>query len=122
MIRAAALALALCATAAAAQEAPSGLVEAPGAYLRGLDKVAGAASDITLDVGQVVAYGRLDVALNACRYPADDPASNAYAQLRITSRETGEVYFDGWMIAGSPALSALDHPSYDVWVMRCKID
>lgn len=122
MIRAACLALALAATAAAAQDAPAGLAEAPGAYLRGLDKVAGAPSDITLGVGQTVAYGRVDVALKACRYPSDDPASNAYAQLRITSRETGEVFFDGWMIAGSPALSALDHPRYDVWVMRCKID
>jgi hypothetical protein len=23
------------------------------------------------------------------------------------------------MVASSPALSALDHPRYDVWVMRC---
>ncbi|MCW8843320.1 MAG: DUF2155 domain-containing protein, partial [Rhodobacteraceae bacterium] len=28
--------------------------------------------------------------------------------------------FQGWMIASSPALSALDHPRYDVWVLRCK--
>lgn len=122
MIRAAALALMLSAAAGAAQEAPSGLAEAPGAYLRGLDKVAGAASDITLGVGQTVSYGRVDVTLKACRYPADDPASNAYAQVRITSPESGETYFDGWMIAGSPALSALDHPRYDVWVMRCKTE
>jgi hypothetical protein len=23
------------------------------------------------------------------------------------------------MVASSPALSALDHPRYDVWVLRC---
>ena len=28
--------------------------------------------------------------------------------------------FSGWMIASSPALNALDHARYDVWVMRCK--
>jgi len=27
--------------------------------------------------------------------------------------------FKGWMIASSPALNALDHPRYDVWVLRC---
>lgn len=121
MIRAALLAL-LLPVAAMAQEAPSGLAEAQGAYLRGLDKIAGAASDITLGVGQTVAFGRVDVTLKDCRYPSEDPASNAYAHLVITSREDGKTYFDGWMIADSPALSALDHPRYDVWVMRCKID
>ena len=27
--------------------------------------------------------------------------------------------FKGWMFASSPALSALDHPRYDVWVLSC---
>jgi hypothetical protein len=27
--------------------------------------------------------------------------------------------FSGWMVASSPALSALDHPRYDVWVLNC---
>ncbi|HBK91552.1 MAG TPA: hypothetical protein DDZ68_07785 [Parvularcula sp.] len=28
--------------------------------------------------------------------------------------------FSGWMFASSPALSALQHPVYDVWVIDCK--
>ena len=28
--------------------------------------------------------------------------------------------FTGWMFASSPALSALEHPVYDVWVIDCK--
>ena len=27
--------------------------------------------------------------------------------------------FSGWMFASSPGLSALEHPVYDVWVIRC---
>ena len=27
--------------------------------------------------------------------------------------------FTGWMFASSPALSALEHPVYDVWVIDC---
>ena len=27
--------------------------------------------------------------------------------------------FSGWMFASSPALSALEHPVYDVWVIDC---
>ena len=34
--------------------------------------------------------------------------------------ETSETpLFSGWMLASSPALSALDHPRYDVWVLSC---
>lgn len=108
--------------AALAQELPEGLAEAPGAHLRGLDKVAGAASDITLSVGQSIDYGSLSVRLVGCRYPADDPASNAYAYLEITDKALAQVVFSGWMIAQNPALSALDHQRYDIWALRCKID
>ena len=32
------------------------------------------------------------------------------------------VLFSGWMFASSPALSALEHPVYDVWVIDCQLD
>ena len=32
----------------------------------------------------------------------------------------GENIFRGWMFASSPALNALEHPVYDVWVIDCK--
>lgn len=28
--------------------------------------------------------------------------------------------FSGWMFASTPGLSALEHPVYDVWVIRCR--
>jgi|GEM_PF-1227679 len=31
----------------------------------------------------------------------------------------GENIFRGWMFASSPALNALEHPVYDVWVIDC---
>ena len=31
----------------------------------------------------------------------------------------GQTVFSGWMFASSPALSALEHPVYDVWVVDC---
>lgn len=30
-----------------------------------------------------------------------------------------ELLFSGWMFSSSPGLSALEHPVYDVWVIRC---
>lgn len=113
LIAAAALALA---GAAAAQEVAS----APGAILRALDKVSGVTEDIALASGQSQVFGRLEVRVDDCRYPVDDPASNAFAHLTIIDRRQGKAEFDGWMVAASPALSALDDPRYDVWLLRCK--
>ena len=45
----------------------------------------------------------------------------AEAHLTIVDASAPQPVFDGWMIASSPALSALDHPRYDVWVMRCDV-
>lgn len=90
-----------------------------GAVLRTLDKKEGATRDIELRSGETATLNRMDITLRECRYPADDPAGEAYAFLVIRDREESETAFDGWMLATSPALNPLDHPRYDVWVLRC---
>ncbi len=115
-MRALALAVLLAGAPAGAQEAVS---SAPGAVLRELDKLTGSVRDAPLRVGETAALGRLRVTLGACRYPRDNPSGNAYAYLVIRDAESETPVFEGWMIASSPALNALDHPRYDVWVMRC---
>ncbi|WP_254655489.1 DUF2155 domain-containing protein [Roseobacter sp. MED193] len=90
------------------------------AVLRGLDKVNGHHTDIEVQIGGSAEIYGLIVTLTECRYPAANPTGDAYAYLTIRDPLNGEVFFDGWMIASSPALSALDHARYDVWVIRCK--
>lgn len=92
---------------------------APGGVLRWLDKVTGETADIELSNGQAAVSGLLTIQLDECRYPVDNPASNAYAHLTISDTDHKEPIFSGWMVAATPALSALDHPRYDVWPLRC---
>lgn len=115
MIRVLLLAATLAAPAAAQEVA-----RADGAMLRGLDKISGRTTDMPVMVGEAVRYGRLQVRLGECRYPAGDPSSDAYAQLTITDVSQNVTLFSGWMIASSPALSALDDARYDVWVISCQ--
>ncbi|ARU01342.1 DUF2155 domain-containing protein [Yoonia vestfoldensis] len=105
----------LLAAPAAGQQMLSGI----GAEIRILDKLTGAVTDLALRNGQSDAFGALSVTLNDCRYPADHVASDGYAALMIHSRNQVTPVFAGWMLASSPALNALDHPRYDVWVLRC---
>lgn len=97
------------------------LAEAPGAQLRVLDKLTGEVQDITLGRGQSTVTGRLTVQLDSCRSPADNTTAEAEAHLTILDMASSEPAFAGWMLANAPALSALDHPRYDVWVLRCDV-
>lgn len=94
-------------------------VEADRVMLRGLDTLNGTARDIELRVGETVRYGHLEVSVDTCRVPRSDPSGDAYVFIRIRDIREAEPRFSGWMFASSPALSALDHPRYDVWVESC---
>ena len=115
MIRALAMLLAF-ASPAMAQEVTLG----EGVILRALDKVTGDVSDLELPQGTSINYGRLQITTGECRFPTGNPAGDAYAFLQIRDNLADDVMFEGWMIASAPALNALDHARYDVWVLRCK--
>lgn len=105
---------------ALAQSAAGNIASGDGALLRGLDKISGTTTELALRLGETVIYGRMAITLIACRYPADNPEAEAYAFLDIIEQTRGELLFRGWMIASSPALNALDHARYDVWVIGCQ--
>ncbi len=105
-----------------ADGAAAEVASAPGAILRTLDKMTGRSMDVEVDVGGTESFGRLVITLADCRYPTEDPASNAYALIEILERGKEGRAFSGWMIANAPALNPLDHPRYDVWVLRCRFE
>ena len=92
------------------------------AVMRGLDRLAGASEDIILTTGETSQFGALTITMDDCRYPKGNPSGDAFVSLSIVDSKTGKSAFDGWMIASSPALNAMDHPRYDVWAIRCKLD
>ena len=125
---AATLAAALLAAAAQAAAAQSPRISntqltllAEVVSLRGLDTLNGTTQDITLRVGETGRFGNLEITADTCRIPEDDPQADAYAFLRIRDLREDAPRFSGWMFASSPALSALDHSRYDVWVLSCSM-
>lgn len=111
------LCLSVMALSARAQEPTD---KGTGVILRGLDKVNGTTSDLEMRIGGTSTLGRLQIDLGECRYPEGDPSGDAYAFVTIRDSEHVEPLFSGWMVASAPALNALDHPRYDIWVLRCK--
>jgi len=93
------------------------------AILQGLDKVTGRVVTIEAPVGAPVHFGTLEIIVRTCRKrpPEELPESAAFLDIwEIRSGEAAASLFRGWMFASSPALSALEHPVYDIWVLDCE--
>lgn len=101
------------------QNVISDLVQSDHAELLFLDRLNGAVQSLFVDVGETVHVEYLDITVQACMVPADDAASDAVIYLTIQDVRQEAPSFQGWMIASSPALSALEHQRYDVWALRC---
>lgn len=99
-----------------AEEAAS----ARGGVVRVLDKISGQVTDLDIASGDTGLVDALSVTLLDCRYPVSNPAGDAFVLLSIRIRDPDPV-FQGWMIASAPAVSAMEHPRYDVWALRCNI-
>ena len=93
------------------------------AVLQGLDKVTARVSTLSAPVGATVRFGTLEVIVRHCdkRPPEEPPESAAFVDIwQARSGESSASLFRGWMFASSPALNALEHPVYDIWVLDCE--
>ena len=103
--------------------ASAGMIEYPSVKLQALDKATARTITMEAKVGDTIEYGSIFIKIQACRKaaPLDKPESASFLQIWEVplNSEKSEWVFSGWMFASSPALSAMDHPVYDVWVLDC---
>lgn len=98
----------------------SNTVPQPFAMLRGLDKVSGRVTDLKAPVGVAINYERLTIRVDVCRASPPEESDDAFAFMQVQDSMTGEdIVYSGWMFSASPALSAMDHQRYDIWVLSC---
>ena len=98
-------------------------VEKPIAVLRALDKVTARVEELEVPIGRPYKFGTLIIIVRGCRVtpPEDQPEAAAFLEIGEFKPGTTETpVFRGWMFASSPALSALEHPVYDIWVTGCR--
>lgn len=93
------------------------------AILRGVDKITGRVSTMQAVIGEKIEFGHLTIRVEKCytRPPEETPENSAFLTIteKKTDGTTAEV-FTGWMFSSNPALSAMEHAEYDVWVIGCK--
>ncbi len=103
---------------------PGTMLDQPVAMLQALDKVTGRSRRLTVHVGQAGTFGTLSILVDTCRKapPEDQPEAAAFLKITDGKSDPPVVAFSGWMFASSPALSAMDHPVYDISVVDCISD
>lgn len=98
------------------------MIDYPTVKLQSLDKATARTMTFEARVGSTIKFGPLYIKVNACRKssPLEEPESASFLQIwEVTKNDQANWLFSGWMFASSPALSAMDHPIYDVWVLDC---
>ncbi len=93
------------------------------ALLQGLDKITARISTFEAPLGEAVRFGTFEIIARACqkRPPEEPPESTAFLEIVDIRPDSPSIpLFTGWMFASSPAVSAVDHPVYDVWVIDCR--
>ena len=125
MLLAAALGLGLASwgTPGVAQETAQGAPGRLGAVLQGLNKTTARVSPIEAPLDRLVRFGTLEIVARAChkKPPTETPESAAFLEIVDIRPDSPAVpVFTGWMFASSPAVSALEHPVYDIWVVDCR--
>ena len=95
----------------------------PVAAFSGLDKITGRITEFDVYVDETVQFGALQLTPRACytRPPSQKQRTSVFLEVDQVSLK-GDVVriFTGWMFADSPALNAIDHAVYDVWLIDCK--
>jgi hypothetical protein len=98
-------------------------ISEPVAFLQGLDKITARVSKFETPVGTPVRFGTLSIRVRDCEKnpPEEEPESAAFVEIdEVRPGEARTRLFSGWMFASNPALSALEHPVYDVNLLDCK--
>lgn len=101
---------------------PAAAIPMDTVLLQGLDKITARVSEIKVPVGGTVTFGALQITARACDKHPPEEAPEAAAFLEVIETKPDETpveRFKGWMFASSPALSALEHPVYDLIVLDC---
>ncbi len=117
--------LGLAMTLSALGPAAADKLKHPVAVFSGLDKITGRIITFEVGANETVQFGSLQITERVCysRPPTETPQTDTFVEIdNIDANNDYKRVFTGWMFAGSPSLHALDHPVYDIWLLRCKGD
>ena len=117
----------LCLACGAASPQTTVWLDGRVATMQALDKITARISTLSAAVGEAQRFGTLEVIVQRCAFhpPEETPENAAFVVIRDLGYDptvTPAEVFSGWMFSSSPAISALEHPVYDITLLACSVD
>jgi hypothetical protein len=88
--------------------------------LQALDKVMARSVSLSGKVGEALHFGTLTILVTSCMARPPDQRQDYAAAMTIADSQPDGPGFKGWMFAGEPELSMLQHPLYDIRLTACR--
>lgn len=97
-------------------------IAANTARMQAMDKITGRVSEIDVPVGGLANFGTFSILVRKCvtKSPEEAPENTAFVDVVDNYQTDNPVnIFKGWMFSSTPALNAVEHPIYDIWLLKC---
>ena len=89
----------------------------------GLDKITAKTSNITINLGETIIFGQLEIKVLKCGKVGVENKNDsvAYVQVKDISKNQNEkiFIFNGWTFSSDPSLAPFDHAIYDLQLVSC---
>lgn len=99
-------------------------IDGKSVVVQGLDKITARITTLTTSINAPLRFGTLELTVNRCAFrPPEEPPENV-AFLTVFDRGhdpslAPKPVFAGWMFSSSPAVSSMEHPVYDITLIKC---
>ncbi|MGB2235964.1 MAG: DUF2155 domain-containing protein, partial [Candidatus Puniceispirillum sp.] len=98
-------------------------IDGKSVVVQGLDKITARITTLTTSIDAPLRFGTLELTVNRCAFrPPEDPPENvAFLTIFDQGHDPSlapKPVFAGWMFSSSPAVSAMEHPVYDITLLK----
>ena len=97
-------------------------IDCSSVLLRSVDKITGRTNTIEARIGETLNMGNLKITPERClkKPPEEMPENAAFLMIEENTKDDDlSTVFNGWMFSSNPAISAMEHPIWDIWVLEC---
>ncbi len=92
------------------------------AQMQAMDKITGRVNIIEVPVGGEIKFGSFSIVVRSCKTRPEEEIPENFAFVDVTDKSFDQEEFNifkGWMFSSQPAVNAVEHPIYDVWLLKC---
>jgi len=97
--------------------ADASYIDRETAVVRVMNKAAGKAYTVRAPVGHRTDFEKLHLTVRACKQTDPFKAEDFLMFIEVAQ---DEKIFSGWMSRNEPGNNPLQHPDYDLWLVKCE--